>query len=949
LRHPTVKNKISLIVCRLLEELLSLDVDIILIQRSALSDLESAEAVIKHCKEKGISLVYEVDDDLFAASEKKEVSKAYPKQVQEAIKLIMEKADRITTSSPFLKDQIQTTNYKVSYLPNALDESLWLEKDGERFIKPGIEPQDNCVRILYMGTRTHGEDLQLVKKAYKKIKQEYGDKVILEVVGGFPYGMKTFGRVVPIEGIDSDSDDYPNFVSWIRKENRWDFGIIPLALTDFNRKKSYIKFLDYSALGLAAICSDIEPYREVVEEGRNGILVPNETEAWYEAIKRLIEDPDLRATLAANAFDDLLQKHLLKANAEKHLRLYQEIFRDSRRSGNLSRNEILEFDEESYITYNPDVAEAIKKGQFLSARHHWEVCGRNEMAAGLRAYRPRGIVNYSRRRSLTLPMRQQLRKETERWDLQPLVSIIMPVYNVDKAWLDKAVQSVKSQIYPHWELCIADDCSTNQETITYLKRLQDERIKVKFLNKNQGISIASNEALALAQGEYIALLDNDDELTEDALYEVAKAINEHQPDLIYSDEDKISLEGELIEPHFKPDYSPDMILSQNYISHLSVYLKSIVDEVGGFREGLEGSQDYDLLLRFLEKSEKVHHIPKILYHWRKVPGSTADRFHSKSYAWEAGKTALQEAMQRRTIKAQVQLGKYPGTYRVKREILGNPLVSILVPFKDEPKLLKQCIDSILDKSSYDHFEIIGLSNNSVEEETFSIMENYQNQDKRISFKEYNYPFNFSAINNYGVTFARGEHVVLLNNDIEIISGEWIEALLEHSQRPEIGAVGGKLYFPNETIQHAGVIVGLGGVAGHSHKHFPRNIEGYFYQPNIVRNISAVTAACLMIKKKIYEEVKGLEEKYLRIAFNDVDFCLRVMERGYLNVYTPYCQAYHHESVSRGYEDTPEKKARFATEIKYITKRHAKILKRGDPYYNPNLTLDSEDFGLRLVG
>jgi GT2 family glycosyltransferase len=273
-------------------------------------------------------------------------------------------------------------------------------------------------------------------------------------------------------------------------------------------------------------------------------------------------------------------------------------------------------------------------------------------------------------------------------------------------------------------------------------------------------------------------------------------------------------------------------------------------------------------------------------------------------------------------------------------------VSIIIPFKDKPELLRQCLDSILDKSTYSHFEIIGISNNSTELETDRLMRHYEKLDSRIKFQEYNIPFNFSAINNYAVRFAKGEHLVLLNNDIEIISPDWIEALLQHSQRPEVGAVGAKLYFPNDTIQHAGVIIGIGGVAAHSHKYSPRESAGYYFRPKIIGNISAVTAACLMVKKSIYEEVGGLEEKHLKVAFNDVDFCLRLREKGYLNIYTPYCEAYHHESISRGYEDTPEKKIRFAAETRYMKKRHAEILKRGDPYYNPNLTLDSEDFRIR---
>lgn len=947
LNHPTVRDQILFTECGSWKDALTLESDIILVQRNALLDPQSAQTIIAHCKEKNIGLVYEIDDDLSSANNKKETKRSYPKPVLEAIELMIRKADRVITSSRALQKQLEEKNTHVCYVPNSLDETIWLEKQNSELIKPVRHHRDDCVRILYMGTRTHIEDLQIVKKAYKKIKREYGDSVILEVVGGIPACMKTFGEVISPNGSNPGTDDYLSFVSWIRNNNHWDFGIIPLTSTKFNRQKSYIKFLDYSALGLASICSDIEPYQEVVEDRRNGLLVANDTDSWYEAIKLLIEDVNLRHALAENALHDLHQKHLLQTNAKNYLRVYQELLENE--SGDEGTSELPDFDEESYLSQNPDITEAIKEGQFISARQHWEICGHKEVAAGLRTYRPGIVVGYGNHHNITPDRRRHMQKEINQWSFQPLISIVMPVYNVEKKWLDKAVDSVKKQIYPYWELCIADDCSTREETVRYLCNLQsDERIRIAFLKKNQGISGASNEALALTQGEYIALLDNDDELSEDALYEVVKIINEEQPDLIYSDEDKITLEGELVEPHFKPDFSPDTILSHNYISHLGVYRKSIVDKIGGFRKGFEGSQDYDLLLRFLEKAKKVYHIPKVLYHWRKVPGSTAERFHSKSYAWEAGRQAIQEATQRRKINAEVLLGSFPGTYRVKRKLLSHPLVSILIPFKDKPDLLRQCVSSILEKSAYSNFEIIAISNNSTEPLTFALMNEYQEQDKRILFKEYNIPFNFSAINNYAAKFARGKHLILLNNDVEIISSDWIEALLEHSQRIEIGAVGAKLFYPDDCIQHAGIVMGLIGLAGHVHRYFEKEHPGYFGRLNITQNISAVTAACLMVKKSLFEEIGGLDDKNLAVAFNDVDFCLRLREKGYLNIYTPYCEAYHYESISRGHEDTIEKQVRFRAEVDYMRKRHAKILKMGDPFYNLNLTSEKEDFSIRVV-
>lgn len=541
----------------------------------------------------------------------------------------------------------------------------------------------------------------------------------------------------------------------------------------------------------------------------------------------------------------------------------------------------------------------------------------------------------------------EIRKEIVEFSKKPLISIIMPVYNVDPKWLELAIKSIENQWYENWELCIVDDKSTNKETIKYLKSIKNQKIKIKFLEKNLNISGASNEALSLASGEYIALMDNDDEITPDALYEIVKVVNETNAEFIYSDEDKLEMDESFSEPHFKPDFAPDMFLSQNYISHLGVIKKELIKKADGFTIGLEGAQDYDLYLKVLEHTNKIFHIQKVLYHWRKIPGSTAAEFSDKSYAQDAGVRALQNAMNRRKIDAKVENGKHPGTYRIKYNILSNPLVSIIIPFKDKPELLTMCIESILNKSTYKNFEIIGISNNSSEQGTFNEMQRLEKLDNRIKFYEYNVPFNYSDINNYAVNnYVKGEQIILLNNDIEIITPEWIENMLEHSQRDEVGCVGAKLYYPNDTIQHAGVIVGLGGVAGHSHKCFGRSNSGYFHRLELIQNLSAVTAACLMVKTKIFKELNGLNEENLKIAFNDVDFCLRVQEKGYKNIFTPYCEAYHHESISRGLEDSLEKIARFNSEVDYMKKRHKDILLCGDPYYNPKLTLDREDFSLR---
>jgi len=472
----------------------------------------------------------------------------------------------------------------------------------------------------------------------------------------------------------------------------------------------------------------------------------------------------------------------------------------------------------------------------------------------------------------------------DQFSLQPLISIIMPVYNVDPKWLKKAIDSIEAQWYVNWELCIADDKSSNEDTLKFLHNLNNPKIKVTYLSENCNISGASNEALKLSSGEYIALMDNDDEITPNALYEMVKSINDHDAEFIYSDEDFISAEGVCSNPHFKPDFSPDLLLSHNYITHFTCFKKELLEKVGYFDSKFDGSQDYDLFLRLTEKTSKIYHIQKVLYHWRTIEGSTSADSEAKPEALERGKLVLENTLRRRKIDATVEYANMHHYFRVKYDIKDNPLVSIIIPFKDKPELLDTCVNSILDHSTYQNFEIIGISNNSEDPAIFSLMVDLENKDSRVSMYEYNTEFNYADINNYAVrTYAKGEHILLLNNDIEVISPSWIESMLEHSQRDEVGCVGAKLYYPNDTVQHAGVIIGLGGYAGHSHKMSPRENPGYFNRLSVVQNLSAVTAACLMIKKRVYQKVDGMDEVKFKVAYNDVDFCLRVLEKGYLNI------------------------------------------------------------------
>ena len=530
----------------------------------------------------------------------------------------------------------------------------------------------------------------------------------------------------------------------------------------------------------------------------------------------------------------------------------------------------------------------------------------------------------------------------------PLISIVMPVYNPNLIWLQAAIESIQNQVYPHWQHCIADDKSNNPKVREELLRYQalDKRIKVIFRETNGHISAASNSALELATGEWIALMDQDDVLTPEALYYVFLALQQNPAaGLIYSDEDKIDETGKRFSPYFKSDWNPDLFLSHNMICHLGVYKTGLVKAVGGFRVGTEGSQDYDLALRCIETltSDQIVHIPRVLYHWRSHPDSTAQSGSNKGYALRVGQQVLNEHFQRMGINATSELLDF-GMYRTRYELPDpRPLVSLIIPTRNGLKLLRQCIESIVAKTDYTNYEIIIVDNNSDEEDTLKYLDKIS-REERIQVIRDTRPFNYSALNNSAAKAVKGEYIGLINNDIEVISGNWLSEMVGLASQLGVGAVGARLWYPDNTLQHGGVILGISGVAGHSHKGLPRNAPGYFGRAQLIQTLSAVTAACLIVRKDIFWEVGGLDEENLKVAFNDVDFCIRVREAGYRNVWTPYAELYHHESASRGLEDTPEKKRRFYSEAKFIQQRWGKIL-REDPAYSPNLTLDREDFSL----
>ena len=554
----------------------------------------------------------------------------------------------------------------------------------------------------------------------------------------------------------------------------------------------------------------------------------------------------------------------------------------------------------------------------------------------------------------------------------PIISIVVPVYRTPEIYLREMIESGVNQTYGNWELCLADASPKGEQLRQDLKKikgrktrealmkipdgdteltsvireyqLKDSRIRYEILKENKSIAENSNAAMEMATGDFVGLLDHDDTLEPNALYEVARKICEDdRVDVVYTDEDKINSKGtKHLTPNMKPDFNLDLLRSNNYICHLFVVRRILMEKVGGFRKEFDGAQDYDFILRCTEEAEKIAHVHKVLYHWRTHEKSTSDNPESKIYAFHAGRRAVEAHLQRLGIQAEVEETCDLGYYRVKYPVIGSPMVSILIPNKDQLQTLKKCLKSIWEKTEYTNYEILIIENNSTEKETFEF---YKKIDGRhhVRVLYWDKEFNYSSINNFGAAQAKGEYLLLLNNDTEVITKGWMKELLSHCQRPEVGMVGAKLYFPDNTIQSAGTIIGMGGMADHAFVNMDRKKSGYMHRASIQVDMSGVTAACAMVKRSVYEEVHGLEEK-LTVAFNDVDLGLKIVTAGYLIVFDPYAELYHYESKSRGVND--EKKERHAREVKYTQEKWADFLAAGDPCYNQNLTLAKHNFSLR---
>lgn len=552
-----------------------------------------------------------------------------------------------------------------------------------------------------------------------------------------------------------------------------------------------------------------------------------------------------------------------------------------------------------------------------------------------------------------LPDKRELQAQRrEVFQKEPKISIVVPLYRTPEKYLKRLIESVKQQTYTNWELCLSDGSGKDSVLPQILEKYsEDSRIKTVFSESGLRISENTNAAIGLATGDYIAFVDHDDELTPNALYECVKAVNQKDNvRILYSDEDKMTMDGhKFFQPHFKPDFNMDLLRTVNYICHLFVAERGLLERVGFLCPEFDGAQDYDLILRCVEAAaaEEIVHIPKILYHWRCHEDSTAENPESKLYAFDAGERVLKAHYERMGIRAEVTKGEYLGLYRTRYIRDSEPLISIIIPNKDHVEDLKRCIDSIEKKSVYQNFEFIIVENNSTEEETFRFYEELQSTDKRVQLVYWEGEFNYSAINNFGETYAKGEYLLLLNNDTEMINPDCLEELLGYCMRSDVGAVGARLYYEDDTIQHAGVVIGFGGLAGHCFVQQPRGTSGYCHRIICAQNYSAVTAACMMVRKSVFEEVGGFSEE-LRVAFNDIDFCMKLRKAGYLIVYNPYAELYHYESKSRGMEDTPEKVERFNKEIAAFEKKWPDILRDGDPYYNPNLSLNTQDFSLKRI-
>jgi GT2 family glycosyltransferase/glycosyltransferase involved in cell wall biosynthesis len=934
-------------------------------------------------------IVYEMDDWLFAVPDDHPFQGEYVAVLNWMLAAVVD-ADLVIASTENMRENLQAFRADVAVWPNYLPDDIWT-------LKPAQPDADHeTVTIGYMGTLTHGQDLALIAPVLSDLLDQYGVRLRLRILGlDPPVGLADHPQ---ISAEKIDIQDYAEFAAYFFRQ-QVDIWIAPLRDTPFNRSKSAIKFLEYSALGAPGVYSRIQPYQEVIKDGQDGFLAGSLTE-WKQALQTLIDDPDLRYRIGATAqqtvktnwmlsahlseWDDMLGAVLDQGEARpptRHGTILSEISRQVDRHLQMQKSEIERLTRENHelrvqiqAQAEEIVAQAeeivalqlrsIQLDEILASRS-WRLMQKvqglrltlipqgsqgekvitraaNTLRGGcrdsLRSAASPTISPEAYRRWLTINEPDSAGLESQRQQVteftyQPLLSIITPLYNTPDVVLQEMIQSVLAQTYPHWQLCLVDGASDDPQVRQIAQSASDQEPRIRFqsLERNQGISGNSNTAIALAQGEFLVFLDHDDLLAPNALFEIAAALNQNRDwDFLYSDYDLLTPDGsQRFAPLFKPGWSPEIMLSGNYLTHLTVIRKSLVDAVGGFHAEFDGAQDWDLFLRVLESSDRVRHIPKVLYHWRDSAQSTAKNIWQKDYAPQAQLRAITEHLQRKGFDAPEAFFDSSGFIRVRWAFDRATKISVIIPSNGANRLLEKCVDSIRQKTLYSNFEVIIVNNGPASPEEFPFYAQLT-EDPRFKVVHDGRPFNYSAVNNFGVTHATGDLLVFLNNDTVIRSPDWLDEFVMWSFHPEVGAVGPKLLMPDGTIQHAGVILGLTGFAGHVFAGLREGQSTIFGLTEWYRDYLALTAACVAIRRSLFEEIGGFDES-LVLCGNDVELCFRVRKAGLRVVYNPFIRISHEESATRQGPIPPQ-------DFRESYTHYQPYLQGGDPYFNPNLSM-----------
>lgn len=918
------------------------------------------------CRRAGKCMVYVLDDDLLHIVPGNPAEKYYrQKAVQKRILWFLRNCSVFASPSAYLLEKYR--GYAGKDVPFVQIEEPYM--DGQADAGGGGAPFRQAgkgkLKIGFAGSADRGADVaQILGDALAEFLDRHGSEAELEFMGTAQNLAQQLG--VPCYDYEMDYTRYQKKFYALG----WDVGLAPMPESGFHRCKHYNKYLEYGAAGCAGIYSNVAPYTGVIKDKENGILAENTKQAWAEALEWCLENREELQKIRQNVLADLKENYGIAKVSRELLRSVPGLAAFHAKKTGLPVPfgmyralyplvRIMEFTDR----YGGKMPERILE-KIREADHCFDTARIKRLARHIKVYGIRGLYGIVLNRlhgqvryhDWFLKHRAALgeleRQRHAHFAYEPKISILVPACHTPPDVFREMLASVAAQTYGNWELCIAGVCGGDKALAMQLRILpqQDGRIRCRILKENDGISANTNAAFQMATGEFVGFLDHDDILEPDALYEVARLLQDQEADLVYTDEDKVS--GDLsyfTDPNFKPDFSIDLLRSHNYITHFVVLRTSLFKEAGGLRSAFDGAQDYDLLLRCTERTNRIRHAAKPLYHWRMGDGSTAQAPENKQYCYEAGRRALQEHLGRMGISARVECAEKPlwGFYRTRYAAAGTPLVSIVIANKDHAADLKRCIRSVREKSTYRNFEFVIVENGSTSKETFACYRDLCRQDphtKVLRWKGCNEEFNYSAVNNYGVRHASGDYILFLNNDTELLAPDGILEMLGICMRKEVGVVGAKLLYEDGSVQHAGVVIGFDRYAMHVFHGIGRDDYGFMMRARINCNYSAVTGACLMTKRSVWEEAGGLTES-LAVAANDVDYCLKVRERGYLIVYSAYAQWRHYESKTRGYEDTPEKAARYEKEKDRFRERWADILREGDPYYNRNFPLDAAPFTL----